>query len=86
MQLISPWRSGETRSLLDSTVTGSREDLDRMAAPKSFEPEETRVRVKGTMRDSVTERSVEMRVVGECVLDIFFASARWRNKVGFCYR
>jgi hypothetical protein len=73
MQLISPCRSGETRSLLDSTVMGVREDLDRMAAPKSLEPDETRVRVRGMMWDSVTERRVERRrVVGECewVVDI----------------
>ena len=64
MQLISPWRRGERRSLLDSMVTGSRVERDKMAAPKSLEPEETRVRVSGMIRDSVRERRVERRVAG----------------------
>jgi hypothetical protein len=64
MQLISPWRRGEKRSLLDSIVMGARVARERMAAPKSLQPSETRERVRGTMWDSVRERKVEMRVVG----------------------
>src|SRR5271155_539848 len=53
MQLISPWRRGERRSLLDSIVMGARVARERMAAPKSLQPSETRERVRGMMWDSV---------------------------------
>src|SRR2546423_5552340 len=74
MQLISPWRSGDRRSLLDSTVMGSRVERERMAAPKSLEPEDTREAVSGMMWDSVRERSVARRV-----------SVEWRvEEEGIC--
>jgi hypothetical protein len=70
MQLISPCRRGERRSLLDSIVTGARLARERMAAPKSLQPSETRERVRGMILDSVRERKVEMRVVGEWGVDV----------------
>ena len=68
MQFISPWRSGDVRSSLVATVTGSRVDLERMAAPKSLQPWDTFVRVSGMIDDSVTLRSLETR-----------SSAGWRS-------
>lgn len=65
MQLISPWRSGEARSLFEATVMGVRVARLRIAAPKSLLPEETWVRVRGTMEDSVVVRRAETRAEGE---------------------
>ena len=56
--------------MLDSIVMGARVARDRMAAPKSLQPSETRERVRGMMWDSVRERKVEMRVVGEWGVDV----------------
>ena len=67
IQLISPWRSGEARSLFVATVTGSRVDFERMAAPKSLLPDDTWERVSGTIDDSVTVRRLDTRFLGECV-------------------
>jgi hypothetical protein len=49
---------------------GARVARERMAAPKSLQPSETRDRVRGMMWDSVRERKVEMRVVGEWGFDV----------------
>lgn len=71
MQLISPWRRGDSRSLFVATVTVSRFDRLKMAAPKSLLPEETCDRVSGTIDDSVTESSVDTRSSEEyCALPI----------------
>ena len=56
--------------MLDSIVMGARVARERIAAPKSLQPSETRERVKGMMWDSVRERRVEMRVVGEWGVDV----------------
>lgn len=54
------------RSSLVATVTGSRVDLARIAAPKSLQPCDTLVRVSGMMEDSVTLRSLETRSSAGC--------------------
>jgi hypothetical protein len=66
MQFISPCRRGDVRSSLVATVTGSRFDLVKIAAPKSLQPSETLDRVSGTMDDSVTSRSLETRASARC--------------------
>lgn len=68
MQLISPWRSGESRSLFVATVTGDREDLLRIAAPNNLLPEEIFSRVRGTMDDSVMVRRLETNSSGLCAV------------------
>jgi hypothetical protein len=65
---------------LDSIVTGARLARERMAAPKSLQPSETRERVRGMILDSVRERKVEMRVVGEWVVDVV-DMVRWDRSV-----
>ena len=67
MQLISPCSNGDSRSLLVDTCRGLRDERERMAAPKSLEPEETPVRVSGMTRSSVRRRMVERRVMGSVV-------------------
>lgn len=66
MQFISPWRRGERASLFVAVVMGDRVSRERMEAPKSFEPEETPVVVRGIMVDSVRVRRVVRRVEGGC--------------------
>lgn len=54
--------------MLVDTVRGFREERERMAAPKSLEPEETPARVSGIMRFSVRRRIVERRVMGSFMI------------------
>lgn len=65
MQLISPWRRGDADSLLVATVTGSRADLDRIAAPNSLLPDDTCLRVSGMIADSVMLSKVDTSFSGE---------------------
>ena len=59
MQFISPCSNGDARSLLVETVWGVRVEEDRIAAPKTLEPEETPSFVRGTMSCSRVLRSAE---------------------------
>jgi len=67
MQFISPCSSGDSRSLLVSASTVDNDALSRMAAPKSFEPCETCLAVRGTIECSVAESSA---VAISCARDI----------------
>jgi|SRR5271163_378269 len=84
MQLISPCKRGDSRSLLVATVTGDSEPLERMAAPKSLEPEDTLERVSGTIEVSVMERRADKRSfgVGLVSLDILDGETRYRTSTG----
>jgi len=64
MQLISPWNKGETRSLFVATVRGSRLSRDRMAAPKTLDPDDTPFFVRGIMRSSTIRRKEDARAAG----------------------
>jgi hypothetical protein len=65
MQLISPCRSGDSRSLLVSAMTGARVERERIAAPKSLLPLETWAAVRGIMEVEVTLRRAEARAAGD---------------------
>jgi hypothetical protein len=52
------------RSLLVATVIGKKSVLERMAAPKTLEPDETPRCVRGIMRSSTVFKIDEMRVGG----------------------
>src|SRR3569833_397276 len=81
MQLISPCRSGETRSLLVATVCGSRPARERMAAPKSLLPDDTPARDRGTIFSSVTRRILERISAGVFAIapesSLCFSLERW---------
>ena len=42
-----------------ATVSGARSVFDRIAAPNTFEPEDTPLDVRGMMRSSTVERSID---------------------------
>lgn len=54
--------------MLVDTVRGRKDERERMAAPKTLEPEETPTLVRGMMRSSVRRRMVERRVMGSFVV------------------
>jgi len=58
---------------LVATVSGARSVLDRIAAPNTFEPEDTPSDVRGMMRSSTVERRDETRfaslIAGEDIVD-----------------
>ncbi len=70
MQLISPCRRGDSRSLLVLAMTVRRDARSRMAAPKSFEPWLTWVAVRGIMEFEVALRRAEARVSGEAIVTV----------------
>lgn len=68
-------------------VSGARSVLDRIAAPKTFEPEDTPSDVRGMIQSLTVERIAETRsawviAVTSIVVDITIAELKVRRQEG----